>query len=197
MSRMAGVPEGQGGPVARMAFRTTKKRYGRVMDPVAITAHNPRVLAAYGMWEMGIEKANSVDQRLKDLAVMKASSVINCAWCLDFGSKEVSERGLSDDELRAIATHRESPLFSELDKLVLDYAEGLTRTPVEVSDELFAALREHLDEAQMVELTTYVALENHRSRFNIAFGLGSQGFRDGAVCAAGAPAPATAHAEVA
>lgn len=82
-----------------------------------------------------------------------------------------------------------SALFSDLDKLILDYAAGMSRTPVEVPDELFARLRAHFDEAQLVELTHVIALENLRGRFNLAFGIGAAGFSEGMVCAAPTTAP--------
>ena len=66
---------------------------------------------------------------------------------------------------------------------MLDLAVGMTRTPVDVSDELFAALREHFDEAQLVELANEIAIENYRARFNWAFGIGSQNFSEGSFCA--------------
>ena len=52
----------------------------------------------------------------------------------------------------------------------------MTITAERVSDELFARLRSHFDEAQIVELTAVVALENFRSKFNVPLGVGSQGF---------------------
>jgi hypothetical protein len=58
----------------------------------------------------------------------------------------------------------------------------MTRAPVEVSDELFARLREYFYESQMVELTSAIAWENYRARFNHAFGIESQGFAKGAYC---------------
>ena len=82
-----------------------------------------------------------------------------------------------------------SPLFSELGKLVLDYAVGMSRTPVEVSDELFDRLRQHFDDGQLVELTHHIALENMRGRFNLALGIGSAGFSEGMVCAVPAVHP--------
>jgi alkylhydroperoxidase family enzyme len=59
----------------------------------------------------------------------------------------------------------------------------MSRTPVEVPDELFAQLRQHFDEAQMVELTHVIALENMRGRFNLALGISAAGFSEGMVCA--------------
>ena len=65
---------------------------------------------------------------------------------------------------------------------MLDLAVGMTRTPVDVSDELFARLRARFDEAQLVELVNEIAVENYRARFDWAFGIGSQGFTEGGFC---------------
>lgn len=73
--------------------------------------------------------------------------------------------------------------FSGLERLVLEYADGMTRTPVEVSDALFARLRESFTEAELVELTSAIAWENYRARFDHAFGIEAENFADGAVCA--------------
>ena len=53
---------------------------------------------------------------------------------------------------------------------MLEYAEEMCQTPVVISDELFARLREHFDDEQIVELTTAIAIENFRARFNNALG---------------------------
>jgi len=66
---------------------------------------------------------------------------------------------------------------------VLAYADVMTRTPVEVSDALFARLREKFSEAELVELTSAIAWENYRARFDHAFGIEAENFSDGAVCA--------------
>jgi 4-carboxymuconolactone decarboxylase len=58
----------------------------------------------------------------------------------------------------------------------------MTRTPVDVSDELVAALRKHLDERQIVELTAAIAWENWRARFNRALAIEAHGFTEGAFC---------------
>jgi len=90
--------------------------------------------------------------------------------------------------------YRESELFTRVEKLVLDYAVGMSRTPVVVPDALFAELRKHFDDAQLVELTHLIALENLRGRFNLALGVGAAGFSEGLVCAVPAlqPAPGSA-----
>jgi 4-carboxymuconolactone decarboxylase len=82
------------------------------------------------------------------------------------------------------------PVFSELEKLVLRYATAMTETPVEVPDELFQALSGHLNAQQMVELTSAIAWENYRARFDHAFGIEAEGFSAGAFC----PLPSKASA---
>jgi alkylhydroperoxidase family enzyme len=82
-----------------------------------------------------------------------------------------------------LAVSEESREFSELEKLVLRYAVALTRTPANVSEELFSSLQEHFSSQQLVELTSAIAWENYRARFNRGFGVESEGFTDGAVCA--------------
>jgi alkylhydroperoxidase family enzyme len=89
---------------------------------------------------------------------------------------------VSEAQLRDLPVYRESPAFSPLEKLVLDYAVAMTKTPVEVPDGLFARLRQHFADAPLVELTAAIAWENYRARFDHAFGIEAQGFSEGAYC---------------
>lgn len=59
----------------------------------------------------------------------------------------------------------------------------MTSTPVEVRDAFFARLRERFTEAELVELTSAIAWENYRARFDHAFGIEGENFSEGAVCA--------------
>jgi alkylhydroperoxidase family enzyme len=85
--------------------------------------------------------------------------------------------------MEALAEYRQSPLFSETERLVLEYADAMTRTPVEVPEALFARLRAKFTETQMVELTATLAWENYRARFDHAFGVEAEGFTKGSYCA--------------
>lgn len=76
-----------------------------------------------------------------------------------------------------------SGLFAEVEKLVLGFADAMTRTPVEVPEGLFRQLLGKFSEAQMVELTATIAWENYRARFDHAFGIEAEGFSEGAYCA--------------
>jgi len=102
---------------------------------------------------------------------------------MDISSAVGRKHGVTDQQVFDLATFETSSAFSDVEKLVLRYAVGMSRTPVEVSDELFNDLRTHFDEKQMVELTAAIAWENYRARFNHAFGIEAEGFSEGAACA--------------
>ena len=91
--------------------------------------------------------------------------------------------GISAEQIANLNRYRSDFNFSELERLVLEYADGMTQTPVEVSDALFARLRERFSEAELVELTSAIAWENYRARFAHAFGIEAENFSEGAVCA--------------
>jgi 4-carboxymuconolactone decarboxylase len=99
------------------------------------------------------------------------------------------KQGISQQQLLDLADFETSSAFSEMEKLVLRYAVAMTKTPVEVSDELFAQLQKHFSPQQMVELASAIAWENYRARFDHAFGIGAEGFSEGAVC----PLPVGGH----
>ncbi|MGI8564747.1 MAG: carboxymuconolactone decarboxylase family protein [Candidatus Dormibacter sp.] len=86
-------------------------------------------------------------------------------------------RGVDLAKIEGVPGWRQSEIYTDLERLVLEYTEAVTTTPPIVTDGLVARLREQLGDARMVELTELVAVENLRSRFNSALGLESQGFK--------------------
>ena len=86
------------------------------------------------------------------------------------------QAGATDDKIRQVPTWQESELFSAMEKDALEYAEKMTITGEKVTDELWGRLRGHFTEAQLVELTAAVAVENFRSKFNVPLGVEAQGF---------------------
>ena len=85
-----------------------------------------------------------------------------------------SEEG--EARVAQLANWRESALFSEAERVALEYAERITIIGQQVDDALFARLKQHYTEVQIVELTAAIALENFRSKFNPALGIEAQGF---------------------
>jgi alkylhydroperoxidase family enzyme len=85
-----------------------------------------------------------------------------------------TEGGL--DKVAEVMTWRDSTLFSESERVALEYAEAVTYTDRQVDDALFAEVKKHFTEPQIVELTAAIALENFRSKLNPALGVEAQGF---------------------
>jgi AhpD family alkylhydroperoxidase len=191
MSRIEGISGKGAGPVTGavlwLARRKTAQLAGRetdrMIEPLEAYAHAPRLMLGYGMLEQATAKLDRVEQRLKVLAELKAATLTQCEYCIDIGSQIARRAGVSERQLLDLPRYRESEQFDDLERLVLDYAVGMSRTPVSVSDELFSELRAHFDEAQLVELTNVIAVENMRGRFNLALDIGAAGFSEGMVCA--------------
>jgi AhpD family alkylhydroperoxidase len=178
------------GPFARIAGLISKRDYGTLPAPLLVTAHHPGILRGYGMFEWETGRAHAVEEKLKDLAMIKVAALVGCEWCIDIGSAIGAKSGVSAEQLAELPRYRDSDRFDETERLVLDYASAITATPSGVDDELFEALRARFDERQLVELTAAIAIENYRARFNWAFGIEPQGFTKGGACALPERAPA-------
>ena len=191
MARIQGVSKRKAGPMVRLIYRfgprMAKKMTGRAprtgsgMEPMEIWAYQPKMMMGMGKFNQAVRKGKSVDERLKNLVELKGAQLIGCEFCVDLGSQICRNSGFSDEELLALARYRQSDLFTEREKLALDYAVAVMRTPVEVTDELFAGMKEHFSDEQLVEITALLTVVNI-DRFNAAFGIGSAGFSEGMVC---------------
>lgn len=80
------------------------------------------------------------------------------------------------EKLAEVTAWRDSKLFSEAERLALEYAERITYTDQRVDEALVDQLKKHYTDAQIVELTAAIAMENFRSKFNPPLGIEAQGF---------------------
>ena len=82
--------------------------------------------------------------------------------------------GISDEKIRALALYPTSELYSAAERVALEYADCITLSSEDVSEALFARLRQHYDDDAIVELTAAIAWENASSKFNRALRIESQ-----------------------
>ncbi|MEU5126684.1 carboxymuconolactone decarboxylase family protein [Streptomyces mobaraensis] len=174
-------------PLTRLAARYCRRAYGKVLDPVLAMGHHTGVLLATSVFELAAVRWKRLDPGLKALAVMASAASIGCSWCMDFGFWENRQHGMAHEKLRDVPRWRDSDVYTPLERHVMEYAEAMTATPPTVDDALVERLRQHLDDAQLVELTQMISVENLRSRTNAALGLASQGFKDSCDIPAGGP----------
>jgi alkylhydroperoxidase family enzyme len=90
--------------------------------------------------------------------------------------------GITEAQLRALDDYERAGAFTEAQLEALRYADAITATPVEVPDAVFASLRARYDDAQIVELTSALAWENYRARFDHALGVEAEGYSEGSYC---------------
>ena len=102
---------------------------------------------------------------------------------MDIGSAVSRAKGVREEQILELADYETSAEFDARERVVIDYATALAQTPANVSNALFVALHEHLDDAQIVELTAAIAWEHFRARFNRGLDIGPDGFSEGSVCA--------------
>jgi alkylhydroperoxidase family enzyme len=191
MARIDGLQQADAGLKVRLVYWFMRKGltkltgrpadHGSGIEPVEIWAHQPKMMSGMGKFQQAVRKGHSVDERLKYLVELKGAQTIGCEFCVDLGSQICRNSGLSDEELLALSHYRNSDLFTEREKIALDYTVAVMRTPVEVTDEEFARMKEHFSDQQLVEITALLMVVN-LDRFNAAFGIGSAGFSEGMVC---------------
>jgi alkylhydroperoxidase family enzyme len=85
-----------------------------------------------------------------------------------------STLGVTTEKINALADYAHSSLYSAAERVALEYADAITMTDRDVSDELFARLREFYNDDEIVELTAVIAWENSSSKFNRALRVPSQ-----------------------
>jgi AhpD family alkylhydroperoxidase len=156
----------------------TRRTYGEVPDNLYVFWHNRKALRSVLKGEQAYAKCDALDPHLKTFASIAAAGAIGCSWCMDFGYFMAHTDGLDESKVREVPRWRESDVFTDTERAVLEYAEAMSATPLTVTDEMVAHLDDLLGHAAMIELTYTVALENERSRFNAAMGLESQGYSD-------------------
>lgn len=164
-------------PFRRLARLYARVRYHQVPEPLDRWYPHGGVFWTWSTQETMVEMTwRHLPANIRNLAVLEAASVIDCPWCLDFGSASATKAGLADDKVHQLHAWRTSTAFDEDERLAIEFAEMMSRTPLEVDDALVARARNLFGDKGFVELTASVALEHQRSRFNKTVGAMPQGW---------------------
>ncbi len=111
-----------------------------------------------------------LERSLLELVKMRASQLNGCAYCLDMHSKDARAAGESEQRLYVLPAWREAPFYSPRERAALAWTEALTLiSATDITDELYAATREHFSEKELVDLTMAVITINGWNRLAIAF----------------------------
>ncbi|TSD96607.1 carboxymuconolactone decarboxylase family protein [Skermania sp. ID1734] len=177
MTRIPAVTPQEASPLVRVGYWFANRRYAQVPEPFAVLAHHPKLFMASARHELAVEKGSKqLPANVREIAVYRVAWTVGCSWCVDFGTMLQRLDGLDTERLTEIADYRTSPRYSEDERAAIAYADAMTATPIEVTDEQVADLERRFGKAGVVELTYHIALENMRARSNAALGITEQGF---------------------
>lgn len=183
MPRIAPLDPKDAGPIIKIGYRMARKQLGEVPEPFAVLAHHRKLFVASARHELALQKAmHVVPPSLIELAVYRTAWTVGCSWCVDFGAMLMRLEDLDIDRLKEIGEFETSDKFSEAEREVIRYADAMTATPMDVTDEQVASLVTAYGEAGALELTYQISHENQRARMNHALGITDQGFSSGDAC---------------
>jgi len=161
----------------RPFFWSQKRKYGKVLESALMWARTPKVFLGvaflYGILD---RKRSPVDPVIRSLVTVRVSQINACPFCVDLNSATLMKRGVPPEKVENMEHWRDSSLFNDEERLVLEYAEAMTRSDREVDDGLMTRLRNHFKDDTVVELTGLIAFQNMSSKFNSALAVPPQGF---------------------
>ncbi|MBL8324511.1 MAG: carboxymuconolactone decarboxylase family protein [Rubrivivax sp.] len=160
----------------RPFFGRQRRRFGTELLPARVWATVPPLYLALAGFYAALERRGSpLPPALRSLVQLRVSQINHCPFCVDLNASLAAERGLAVDKALAVAEWRDHPAFDARERAALEYAEAMTHSGPGVDDALVARVREHFDEAALVELTALVAFQNLSSKFNAALDIPPQG----------------------
>ena len=161
----------------RPFFWNERRKYGVVLQSALLWARAPKlfigIAVLYGMID---RRSSPIDPALRSLVTVRVSQINACPFCVDLNSATLLKRGVSSDKVQALEIWKDSVLFDQREKTILEYTEAMTRSDLRVDDGLLERLRGFLADDAIVELTGLIAFQNMSSKFNSALGVPAQGF---------------------
>jgi AhpD family alkylhydroperoxidase len=150
--------------------------WGAPLHPYLYYARNGAYFrAAHAMWVLQ-EGTMRTPAALRALINRRVAAWNRCDYCQDAHAAKAARFGVANEKIEALADFAASPLFSDAERVALEYADAITDTAADVDDALFGRLKTHYDDDAIAELTMVIAWQNASSRFNHALRIPSQGF---------------------
>jgi len=166
MPRIEPVPLEASGDLRPM-LEAAESRMGFVPNSQRILAHRPEILRAFRQLADAINGPSAtIERQLRNLIAQMASRAAGCGYCMAHTAHSAARSGISAEKEEALWEFETSPLYSAAERAALRVARGAALVPNAVTDEDFAELRRHFDDAQVVEIVAVIALYGFYNRFN-------------------------------
>lgn len=166
MSRLEALPV-SATPELEGAFNAYRKSLGFVPNSVLIMQRRPKMVMALAQLAASVwDPASTVPVGFKRLLSFMASKAHGCQYCMAHTAGGALKLGVAPEKFDQIWNYHSSDLYSPAERVALDYALAAGASPNEVDDALFARLREHWSDDDIVEITGVVALFGFMNRWN-------------------------------
>ncbi|MBP7736431.1 MAG: carboxymuconolactone decarboxylase family protein [Spirochaetes bacterium] len=155
---------------------------GRKMMPSRLLSWYPRALISSGIFEgLVTHKDRTVSGRILKLVRMQVSFVVSCAFCIDMNSFGYEKEHITNEEIEALqGIHNPDgvPTFSERERVAVEYARSICKTPISFENDLIERLKHNFTEREIVILASTAAQVNYWTRLIQALGIMPAGFTD-------------------
>ncbi len=163
MARVPLLEADQAHPKVREIFQKIEANGHQIVNLYKVLAHSPELCTAFIRFGNKILFRGALPPPLRELAILRVSEVTDANYERTKHIEIAGQVGVPEAKIKAIPDWSGSEAFDDLERAVLQYTDEVTRN-VRVSEETFAQLRKHLDDAAVVELTVTIGFYNMVSR---------------------------------
>ena len=154
-------------PELKDLFAPFEKSLGFIPNSALIMQRKPKILQAFSQLVGAINgPEGELDRGFKRLLSHVASRAAGCRYCMAHTAGGALRFGVDEAKLAAVWDYRTSPLYSEAERAALDFALAAAAQPNDVTDEMFAGLRKHWSDGQVVEIVAVISLFGFLNRWN-------------------------------
>ena len=159
----------------RMAYKICERMIGRVITPMKVVyARVPAAIRISQGISKLMDKENSLDPPLVFLLKTHTARLNNCNFCIDIAKAMAMREHLTLDKVNALGDYANNPLFTEAERVALDYIAETT-IDKHVTDDTFARMKEHYTDVEIAEIAVINAAENFYNLVNIPLEIETDG----------------------
>lgn len=177
MARINAKPINEYPWYVRLVLRRQKRKYGRVLAPSYLWGRLPHaflsMLASLGAFQ---SRSYPIDTVLRSLVSIRIAQLNGCRFCVDLNAHNFLKAAGEADKPDEVERWRQSTIFSDRERVALDYAEAVTNACASIGDDQIALLSKHFNDDEITALTAWISFQNMSAKFNAALGAEEHGF---------------------
>jgi uncharacterized peroxidase-related enzyme len=158
-------------PALKEQFEASKKSLGFIPNSLLIMQRKPKMVKAWAQMTAAVwDPESAVDRGFKRLIAHVASRAAGCQYCMAHTAGGAMHFGVEDAKVAALWDYQTSPFYTEAERAALDVAAAAASVPNGVTDAMFAEMRKHWSEEQIVEIVGVIAMFGFLNRWNDTMG---------------------------